>query len=143
MPSTTSQQANLVQTGPVLDLFLGVSDDLRAVLEKNDKNVPKPIKIMAMIDTGATGTVISKKIIEKLSINPISTIKISTPSNENVDCYTYPVILTMPQHKIRIPQEVIAAPLKGQHIQCLIGRDILQHCVLTYIGYINQFTLSI
>jgi hypothetical protein len=30
----------------------------------------------------------------------------------------------------------------GQNIQCLIGRDILQHGVLIYIGYSNQFTLS-
>ncbi len=36
----------------------------------------------------------------------------------------------------------IEAPLAGQHIQCLIGRDILQHGVLIYVGYMNQFTLS-
>ena len=36
----------------------------------------------------------------------------------------------------------IEAPLGGQHIECLIGRDVLKHGVLTYIGYINQFTLS-
>ena len=34
-------------------------------------------------------------------------------------------------------------PLGGQHIQCLVGRDVLAHGVLTYIGYINQFTLGL
>jgi hypothetical protein len=29
-----------------------------------------------------------------------------------------------------------------QNIECLIGRDILENAVLTYIGYINQFTIS-
>lgn len=34
------------------------------------------------------------------------------------------------------------APLKGQHIQCLVGRDVLQHGVFIYTGYDNSFTLS-
>jgi hypothetical protein len=38
--------------------------------------------------------------------------------------------------------KVIEAPLQGQHIQCLIGRDVLAHGVLIYIGYANQFSLS-
>jgi hypothetical protein len=37
---------------------------------------------------------------------------------------------------------VLEAPLLGQHIQCLIGRDVLAHGVLVYIGYGNLFSLS-
>jgi hypothetical protein len=37
---------------------------------------------------------------------------------------------------------VIEAPLAGQHIQGLIGRDVLAQSVLVYIGYTNQFTVS-
>ena len=37
---------------------------------------------------------------------------------------------------------VIAAPLQGQHIQCLIGRDVLRHGVFIYTGYTETFTLS-
>jgi len=37
---------------------------------------------------------------------------------------------------------VIAAPLQGQNILCLIGRDVLQHGVFIYTGYVNTFTLS-
>lgn len=142
MPSFTSQLPNLVQSGPILELFLSIPDELRDVLEKNKEPIPKPVKLMAMIDTGATGTVIAQDIIDRLSINPISTRLMNTPSSENVQCYTYQTLLTIPQNKIRINAEIIAAPLKGQHIKCLIGRDILQYCVFTYIGYINQFTLS-
>ncbi len=36
----------------------------------------------------------------------------------------------------------IEAPLRGQHIQSLVGRDVLAHGVFVYTGYINQFTLS-
>lgn len=45
-------------------------------------------------------------------------------------------------NNVLIETTVIAAPLQGQHIQCLIGRDVLRHGVLIYIGYIDSFTLS-
>jgi len=54
----------------------------------------------------------------------------------------YHLSLTFP-NGVSVPSIIaVEAPLGGQHIQCLIGRDVLQHGVLTYIGYINQFTLS-
>ena len=34
------------------------------------------------------------------------------------------------------------APLGGSPSNVSIGQDILQHGVLVYIGYLNQFTLS-
>jgi hypothetical protein len=33
-------------------------------------------------------------------------------------------------------------PLKGQHIECLIGRDVLSSAVFVYTGINNSFTLS-
>ena len=35
------------------------------------------------------------------------------------------------------------APLKGQNIQCLLGRDFLAHAVLTYVGPTNSFVISL
>ncbi len=37
----------------------------------------------------------------------------------------------------------IEAPLQGQGIQGLIGRDALAHAVLVYIGYADQFTIAV
>jgi hypothetical protein len=37
----------------------------------------------------------------------------------------------------------IEAPLQGQIIQCLIGRDLLARAVLTYIGPANTFLLNL
>lgn len=45
-------------------------------------------------------------------------------------------------NSVMIETTAIEAPLTGQHIQCLIGRDTLSHAVLVYVGYMNQFTLS-
>ena len=45
-------------------------------------------------------------------------------------------------HNVVAEVAAIEAPLEGQAIQCLIGRDVLSHGVFVYTGYINQFTLS-
>lgn len=37
---------------------------------------------------------------------------------------------------------VLEAPLQGQNIDCLIGRDVLSQGVFVYIGYTNLFSLS-
>ena len=34
-------------------------------------------------------------------------------------------------------------PLQGQHVQCLIGRDVLADAVLVYLGESNRFSLSL
>ena len=58
-----------------------------------------------------------------------------------MDCYEYAVRFIFPNN-VMAEGTAIEAPLKGQHIQGLVGRDVLQHGVLVYIGYAGQFTLS-
>ena len=95
-----------------------------------------------MIDTGATGSVITQGLAATLGINPVGTTFINTPSSTNVNCFQFDVQLVFPNN-INIPSIVVTeAPLQGQYIQCLIGRDVLQHGVLIYTGYDNSFTLS-
>lgn len=50
-------------------------------------------------------------------------------------------LLVLPNNVV-FEATVIEAPLQGQHIQCLLGRDVLAHSVLVYIGYSNLFSLS-
>lgn len=96
---------------------------------------------MALIDTGATGTVIQSGIARQLGLNPVGIALINTPSSTNVQCYQYQVTMLFPNN-VQVAATAIEAPLQGQHIQCLIGRDVLAHGVLVYIGYTNSFTLS-
>ncbi len=59
----------------------------------------------------------------------------------NVPCYEYLVRIDLPGNVVA-ETTVLEAPLLGQHIQCLVGRDVLAHGVLIYIGYENLFSLS-
>ena len=141
MPSFTTQSPNLRQTGPVVEVRMAVGSALEDVLKDKSETVPTPIQIQAMIDTGATGTVVREDLVHRLNLHPVGTTLIHTPSSTNVSCMMYSVRLFFPDNIIA-ETVAIAAPLQGQHIECLIGRDILKHGVFIYTGYMNTFTLS-
>jgi predicted aspartyl protease len=123
MPSFTQRIQNLQQIGPVVEILLTPSVPYMQSMGINIATIKdRVVKVLAMIDTGATGTVISKGITEKLGINPVGTILINTPSHTDVSCYQFDAQIVFPNN-VAIPSIVVTeAPLQGQHIQCLIGR---------------------
>jgi hypothetical protein len=66
----------------------------------------------------------------------------STPST------TEPI--PVPEYRIRLvfgdgiayETDVAGVPLGGQNVQCLLGRDLLEHLILSYNGPKNRFTLT-
>jgi predicted aspartyl protease len=142
MPSLTTQVPNLQEMGPVVEIKLAVGLKLEDILRQKGQNLPEPVQVRAMIDTGATVSVVREDIIKQLNLNPVGTELISTPSSSNVQCYKYLMRILFPNKVIINDIMVISTSLKGQDIQCLIGRDILKLGVLIYIGYTNTFTLS-
>lgn len=144
MPSFSAQLPNLAQAGPVAEVLIAPPHQLVQVLRAKGQPVPQPVKAIAMVDTGASGTVIAPGVFAQLGLQPVGVTSMSTPSTTTpVSSRLFNVDLTFLTNNVNVTGVVaIEAPLGGQHIQCLIGRDILQHGVLVYIGYINQFTLS-
>lgn len=141
MPSFTNQNPNLQLNGPVVDLHIAVGAPVEDALKRSGQDVPEPIQISAMIDTGASRSVITETLAQQLGLNPVGLVYINTPSSTGVRCCEYIVRLLFP-NRVMCEATVIEAPLKHQNIQCLIGRDILSHGVLVYVGYTNTFTLS-
>jgi predicted aspartyl protease len=141
MPSFTAQLPNLQALGPLVDMRIWIGTPVENAIKKNEGNLPEAVPVKAMIDTGATGSVIHLEIVKNLGLQPVGVVYINTPSSENVQCYQYVVRLIFPNNVI-VEAIAVEAPLKGQQIQCLVGRDVLAHGVLVYTGYINQFTLS-
>jgi predicted aspartyl protease len=141
MPSFTTKLSDLQAVGPTISIQLAVGSIAEDAFSKEISTAPAPVSINAMIDTGATGTVIREDLVSSLGLKPVGATLINTPSSTNVLCYKYLTRLLLP-HNVIIESVVIAAPLQGQHIQCLIGRDILRQGVFIYIGYDNSFTLS-
>ena len=94
-----------------------------------------------MIDTGATVSVVQQGLPAQLGLEPVGVTYINTASSTNVACHEYVVVLIFPNNVVA-ETTILEAPLEGQHIQCLIGRDVLAHGVLVYVGSSNFFSLS-
>lgn len=141
MPSFTIQLPNLQAMAPLVDMRVWIGTPVEEALKRSGSTTPEPVAAKGMIDTGATGSVIQPSLAKQLGLQPVGAVHISTPSSANVLCYRYNVRLIFPNNVI-VEAIAIEAPLAGQQIQCLVGRDVLAHGVLVYTGYINQFTLS-
>ena len=107
--------------GPLVDMRIGVGTPVEEALKEAGSEVPESVAAKAMIDTGATGSVIQPAIARQLSLQPVGVVSISTPSSERVSCLQYIVRLIFPNNVIA-QAVAIEAPLKGQNIQCLIER---------------------
>ena len=143
MPSVTKRPKDLESQGPVLEVQFLISSDLEKKYREEGKEIPPPVIVNALIDTGATSCVIKKEIPGKLGLQPVGEAQVTTPSDESVKCLTYFMRMIIPSHDLAYEGTFIAEPLEGQPISCLIGRDVLKESILIYIGSENQFTLSI
>lgn len=66
MPSLTQQLVNLEAVGPVMEVFVAPSRALTQALRSVGAAIPQPVKVTAMVDTGATGTVVTNRVIQAL-----------------------------------------------------------------------------
>ena len=142
MRSFTIEVPNLQDVGPVVDLKIGTSAAAEKALTGAGQTVPQPIGLTAQIDTGSSGSVIQKGLPDQLGLKPIGTQHISTPTSTNVFCYEYRLRFHFP-NRVVFETTAIEAPLEGQNIHCLLGRDLLSRGVFVYIGYRNLFSLSV
>lgn len=141
MPSFSTVHPNLQQSGPICRVKVLPSSQIAALLKQQGQQVPS-IEITALIDTGASSSAISTKVVQQLNLVTRGITNISTPSSSSHQTSMYDVAILFPNNVYVDAVRVIEATLSFQNIDCLIGRDVLKHGVLIYTGYINQFTLS-
>jgi predicted aspartyl protease len=103
--------------------------------------VPSPLTVAALIDTGASHTVLQQNLAAQLGLQPVSSTAFHTAATGSVIYPQYTVRLFFP-HGVEIEVLAVEMPLQGQHIQCLLGRDVLADAVLVYLGESNLFSLS-
>ena len=144
MPSFTLNLQDLATMGPIVEVIFAPTQAAVQAIQNAKQPIPPPIKAVAMVDTGATSTVITPQIAQHLGLQPVGQISMVTPTTNNpIVSNQYAVDLHFPINGVQVRNIIVTeAGLIGQHIQCLIGRDVLRHGVLVYIGYNNQFTLS-
>ena len=141
MPSLTTGAPRLEADGPVVQVRIAISSALQTSLEKEGQSSARPVAAAAMIDTGAAHSVIQAGLAGQLGLHPIGVVHIATATSEDVECHVYAIRIVF-QNQVVVETTVYEAPLRGLSIQCLIGREILAHCVFIYLGQSNQFVLS-
>jgi predicted aspartyl protease len=89
-----------------------------------DKDQPESKKVTAIAiwDTGATATTISKRIVDELGLKPIGMQTLHTP-NGSCDRYTYLVDIILPNHVI-VPSLIVTGT-EVFDADMLIGMDII------------------
>lgn len=141
MPHFTAQIPNLRNVGPVVEVQFTPPPILQEIQKSAGETISSGVRVLALIDTGATRTVLKRGLAKKLGLNPVGSVRINTPSSTGVLCYEYVVQVTFPAN-VNVNCVVIESDLKDQPIQCLIGRDILALGTLIYMGHSELFSLS-
>ena len=140
MPSFSFTNPNLPVDGPIVTAAIGLDTAGLQARKSAGHPAPAPIQMTALVDTGAGWTVIRAGTAAQLGLNQIGAVSINTPNSAGVVCPQYSVRIVLPNN-VSFEGAVIEAPLHGQKIQCLIGRDILMHGALIYTGFSNTWAL--
>lgn len=96
-----------------------------AFFPENKENPQKPVKLKALWDTGATGSVIKKNVVETLQLKPTGMARVHTASGDD-DQRTYLIGIGLPNKVMFNQVRVTEAPVVGD-FDVLIGMDIINN----------------
>lgn len=134
--------------GPILSAYITVSEARAAALTEAGQPIPQPVLIRALVDTGASCTCVDPSVLATLNLTPTGSVSINTPSTGTTPHLAdeYDVGLTIPDGASPLFLQtipVVASELLTSHgFHALIGRDILEHCLLVYNGKESFFSLA-
>jgi predicted aspartyl protease len=137
-----TQSAN----GPVIELFVGLSIHRYTALQQANVQAPPPIFARALIDTGASCTAVDPMVIQRLALPATGTAAVHTPSTGGNPhtCNQYDVSLWLPSaQNIKFTIPVIESRLAALGLDVLLGRDVLDDCLLVYNGPTRTFSLAL
>lgn len=104
--------------------------------------------LQALIDTGASNSVIDIEVVKYLNLTSTKKRESLFANGLSGEHYIYDIsILLSDKHHKLFPSRASGVDLtefkcEGIDIQLIIGRDILQHCCFIYNGTTGRFTLE-
>jgi hypothetical protein len=137
--------------GPILQAFVAVSQARSDALAAAGRQLPDPVSIRALVDTGASCTCVDPSVlITRLGLTPTGSVNVNTPSTgstpHRADQFDVALIIPAatgaPALVLQTIPVVSSELLGGQGFHALIGRDILDRCLFVYNGAVKLFTLA-
>jgi len=96
---------------------------------------------MAIWDTGATGTVISQKVIDDCGLKPIGMTRVNTASDKGILTTVYFASIILP-NKVIIPQLRVTRGTIVGDAEVLVGMDIISHGDFAVTNYGDKTVFS-
>lgn len=136
--------------GPILPIGVAISHARREALAAEEQDAPPVISVRALVDTGANCTCVDPSVLQALHLPATGSVAIHTPSTGSAlhHAQQYDVSIVIPgagTHHMPLTIDavpVISADLAVQGIHALIGRDVLEDCIVIYNGSAGEFTLA-
>jgi predicted aspartyl protease len=132
----------LQQRGPVIQVTITIEQNMGKALAQQGKAIGTR-QGFALIDTGASQTAVDEQVAKDLGLPIVDVGKMTSASHEKHPCNLYPVQVSIPPNLTFQSPRAMGALLAPQGLVAIIGRDVLQHCLLVYNGGTGQITLSI
>ena len=123
--------------GPIISVSITQPSKIAQIMLTQKKTVPS-INIQALIDTGASGCIITDEIAGKLGLIQTGFQNITSVQDQQKRPRYFARIIFPWGKAIDVP--VASCPMKG-NTQCLIGRDVMVHWNLIYNGLTGQITI--
>ena len=140
-PSFTERLPHLKENGPTCQIVIKPSVITIKKLKLEKKDVPW-LKVLALIDTGASTTAISQKVVAQLNLVSRGTAKVYTSAKSTEIRNEYDISLEFDTNVYLEVLRALEANLQDHSINCIIGRDVLAFGVFIYDGPRKRFILS-
>jgi hypothetical protein len=138
--------------GPIVSAVIFVSQQRQAALTAAGQPIPAHVTAQALVDTGASCTCVEAGLIASLNLQVLNMVPVNTPTTgtapQSVPQYDVQLVIpgaTLGAIPLVFPTiPIVALPNLGhqQGFQVLIGRDILDQCILHYNGAARFFTIA-
>ena len=143
--------AKLTEFGPLVNVLIGVTEARRQLLVKHNLAVPERVSALALIDTGASISLIFSRYFPQTGAAPhrrkLTTLTASSGQKPH-SCNEYDVSITLrhPEAGIELLFPYVAVAEMVFHslepYRVVIGRDLLADCLLVYDGQNGTFTFA-
>ena len=130
--------------GPCIDVTITNSRDVIEAGRALGLDYPEPLKMRALLDTGASITVISRVFANHCKLFQTNEGSTITAIGATHRCGEHAGAISFPGTKLRSLEliGIVSADfIRQPHYACLIGRDILRNWTITFDGRSKLVTI--